>query len=237
MRIGWTWTGAGVVVIALGWSALAQAQSAAADAAANASSSGSAPAASAAPTASSGRQPALKPGARPSPYSADVAKGHEAMSARNFAGAIDAYRRASAADPRDALALYFLGEAQVAAGELVEADAAFSRALAASGINDDLQARLLFVLADLRERQGNWVDAKRAWETYGEFAAAHPAAKSYAATAAERAKMVATHVDLDAKYGAVKKRAEQRAKEAAPPAPASSASSAAERPQAPPKKK
>jgi tetratricopeptide (TPR) repeat protein len=149
------------------------------------------------------------------------------MSAHNYPAAIEAYRTVAAADTRDPLPLYFLGEAQVAAGELDNAEASFGGALAAVGANDDMHARLLFALAELREQQGKWLDAKRAWEAYGEFASSHPNAKSYATTAAERAKTIGVHLDLETKYAPVKQRAEQRAKDAAPLSSSAPASSVA----------
>ena len=234
MRTGLIWIG-GLVTLAA--AAVASAQAPSGSSAASASSpSGSSAASASSPGSSasmaltappSSHSAAAKTGARPSPYSAGVAKGHAAMAAHNYPQAIEAYRAASSADARDPLGLYFLGEAQVAAGQLDEADVTFGRALAAVGANDDVHARLLFGLAELREQQGKWLDAKRAWEAYGEFASSHPNAKSYATTAAERAKAIGVHVDLETKYAPVKQRAEQRAKEAAPLASSAPASSVA----------
>src|SRR5579859_3442087 len=49
-------------------------------------------------------------------YSAKVLKGHAAYIARDFQGAIAAYKDAIKDDANDAFAQYFLGEAQLAAG-------------------------------------------------------------------------------------------------------------------------
>ena len=128
-------------------------------------------------------------------------------------------KSAVAADANDPLALYFLGEAQLATGSLAEADSSYAKSLSLVGAKDDLHAKLLFVIADLRERQGKWPDAKKAWDDYTQFLGAHPTAKGYATTATERNKVIDTHVDLEAKYGEVKKRIEQRVKELSAPAP------------------
>ncbi|HEX9297877.1 MAG TPA: tetratricopeptide repeat protein [Polyangiaceae bacterium] len=153
------------------------------------------------------------------PYGAKVVKGHGAYAARDFAGAVAAYKEAIAESPTDPSGYYFLGEAQLAAGNIAEADASFATGLARVGAKDDMHAKLLFVIADLRERQGKWPEAKKAWEQYSQFVSTHPNANGYIATATERIKMVDVHVDLETKYGEVKKRIEQRLKETTSPPP------------------
>src|SRR5262249_48014896 len=59
--------------------------------------------------------------------------GNAKYAARDFAGAIAAYQKAIEIDPNNALGHYFLGEAQLAAGSLVEAEAAWNRASLAAG--------------------------------------------------------------------------------------------------------
>jgi tetratricopeptide (TPR) repeat protein len=154
-----------------------------------------------------------------SPYAQKVAKGHAAYVARDFQGAIAAYKDAIKDDANDASGHYFLGEAQLAAGNVAEADASFAAGLRVVAAKDDMRAKLLFVVADLRERQGKWPDAKKAWDEYAQFLSTHPNVKGYAATATERNKVVDTHVDLETKYAAVKQRIEQRLKETTAPPP------------------
>jgi tetratricopeptide (TPR) repeat protein len=153
------------------------------------------------------------------PYNAKLQKGIAAYGAKDYQGAIAAYKDAIAADANDPLAFYFLGEAQLAAGSMAEADSSYAKALSLVGNKDDLHAKILFVIADLRERQGKWPDAKKAWDDYSQFLTAHPTAKGYATTATERNKVIDTHVDLEAKYSEVKKRIEQRLKETTAPPP------------------
>jgi tetratricopeptide (TPR) repeat protein len=173
-----------------------------------------------------------KPGA--SPTAAAVAKGHAAYMARDYPAATQAYKEAIAQDGSDAASYYFLGEAQIAGGSTVEADASFAAGLRNVGGKDDLRGKLLFVVADLRERQGKWPEAKKAWEEYAQFLATHPSVKGYAATATERVKVVDARADLDTKYAPVRQRIEDRIKEnAATPPPADETP----RPQAPAKKK
>lgn len=169
------------------------------------------------------------------PYAAAVAKGHGAYTGRDYTAAIQAYKEAIAQDGSDPSGYYFLGEAQIAGGSTVEADGSFAAGLRNVGNKDDLHGKLLFVVADLRERQGKWPEAKKAWEEYAQFLSTHPNVKGYAATATERVKVVDAHVDLDTKYAPVRQRIEDRIKEnAAPPPPAADETP---RPQAPAKKK
>ena len=154
-----------------------------------------------------------------SPYAMKIAKGHAAYVARDFQGAIAAYKDAIKDDAADPFAQYFLGEAQLAAGNIAEADASYAAGLRLVGAKDDLHGKLLFVVADLRERQGKWPDAKKAWDEYAQFLSSHPNAKGYAATATERNKVIDTRVDLETKYAAVKQRIEQRLKETTAPPP------------------
>jgi tetratricopeptide (TPR) repeat protein len=154
-----------------------------------------------------------------SPSAVKIAKGHAAYAARDFPGAIASYKDAIKDDSNDASAQYYLGEAQLAASNMAEADASFAAGLRLVGDKDDLHAKLLFVTADLRERQGRWSDAKKAWDEYAQFLTAHPNVKGHAATATERNKVIDTHVDLETKYGAVKQRIEQRLKETTAPPP------------------
>src|SRR5262249_44940519 len=99
-----------------------------------------------------------------------------------------------------------------------------------AGEKDDIHAKLLFVIADLRERQGKLEDAKRAWGEYAQFVTAHPEVKGYTATATERKKMIDQHAEVAKKSEAVKQRIEQRLKENGAPPPDTG-------PQAPGKKK
>ncbi|HMI86162.1 MAG TPA: hypothetical protein VK550_18835 [Polyangiaceae bacterium] len=147
------------------------------------------------------------------PRSVAVAKGHGAYMARDYTGAIQAYKEATLQDASDPTNYYFLGEAQIAGGSMLEADASFATGLRNVGNKDDLHAKLLVVVADLRERQGKWPEAKKAWEEYAQFLSTHPGVKGYAATATERVKVVDAHTDLDTKYVPVRQRIEQRLKE------------------------
>jgi TolA-binding protein len=177
---------------------------------------------------------AAKSKANAGPNAAAITRGHGAYMARDYPGAIQAYKEAIAQDGSDPASYYFLGEAQIAGGSTAEADASFAAGLRYVGSKDDLRAKFLFVIADLRERQGKWPEAKKAWEEYAQFLSTHPSVKGYSATATERVKVVDARTDLDTKYAPVRQRIEDRIKENASVPPAADETP---RPAAPPPKK
>ena len=109
---------------------------------------------------------------------------------RDFDGAIDAYRKAIQLSVKDPLGYYLLGEGQLAKGNVTEAEASWKQAeLVADpkiGTNAMLRARILFVLADVKERQKKWDDAKAAWARYDDWASTAFAASASDAGALPR---------------------------------------------------
>jgi TolA-binding protein len=148
-----------------------------------------------------------------SPFMEKLSRAEKLVAARDFTGAIAAIRDAITEDTKNPLGHFMLGEAQIIKGDLGEAEASWKTALANIGANDDLHAKILFGMADLRERQGKMDEAKAAWTEYGKFAADHPKARAYPATAGERQKVIDVHNDLAVKYGEVKARIAAREKE------------------------
>lgn len=149
-----------------------------------------------------------------SPYVELLVKGHAALAAKDQAKAIELYKEAIAKEPEKALGFYFLGEAELASNKLEDADKTWQTALKFVGADDALRAKIMFVVADLRERQAKLDEAITAWKDYGTFVAAHPNSKGYAATATEREKVLETRKDMVAKYTKVKERIAQRIEEA-----------------------
>lgn len=152
-----------------------------------------------------------------SPYMEQMKKGEDAYVARDFPGAVAAFQEAIKLDTAKMLGYYRIGEAQLAAGNIAEAEAQWQAALTKTGSND-LKAKVYFCLADLRERQQKWAEAKEAWNTYSSFLQSNPNALGYAATAIERIKQIDRRVKDEKDYGEVKarikKREEERLKEA-----------------------
>jgi tetratricopeptide (TPR) repeat protein len=137
----------------------------------------------------------------------DCKEGNAHYAARDFVGAIAAYQKAIEIEPNNALGHYFLGEAQLAGGNLVEAEAAWNRAsLAATAKETSLRARVLFVLADLKEGQKKWDEAKAAWQVYIDWAARFPDAGAFPASALSRQQVIDAMQAQDKAYAVVRQR-------------------------------
>ena len=108
-----------------------------------------------------------------SQYMETLASGNAKFSARDFPGAIAVYRNAIQLAPNDPLGHYLLGEAQSAAGNLAEAEASWTQADNFADKDPEVKIKVLFCLADLRERQKKWEDAKAAWDKYKQYVTAH----------------------------------------------------------------
>jgi tetratricopeptide (TPR) repeat protein len=134
-------------------------------------------------------------------------RGNVKYATRDFQGAIALYRGAIELDPKNPLGYYLLGEAQLAAGNIAEADAAWSRASAESGERDPaMHARALFVIADLKERQWKWDDAKTAWQAYLDWANRFPNAVAFPASARSRLQVIDVMLKQDKAYEIVRRR-------------------------------
>ncbi|AUX47831.1 uncharacterized protein SOCE26_093560 [Sorangium cellulosum] len=138
-----------------------------------------------------------------------VLKGQASFVARDIPGAIAAFQEAIKLDPARMLGFYRLGEAMLESGNLTEAETAWTTALGKKG-TDELQAKVLFCLADLRERQKNWQGTKDGWGAYATFLTSNPKAGGYPATAAERQKQVDRRIKDEKDYAGVKERIIQR---------------------------
>jgi tetratricopeptide (TPR) repeat protein len=149
-----------------------------------------------------------------SPFWEALKKGDNAYVARDYDGAIAAYKDAITKEPQNALGHYRIGEAQLAKGEIAEAESAWVAGLRYVGANHALRAKLLFVLADLRERQKGYDEATEAWGKYEAFVRDQPQSKGYPQTPAERKKRIAAWKKLSADYVEVKARIQKRLEEA-----------------------
>jgi len=142
-----------------------------------------------------------------------VTDGSTKYAARDFAGAVAAFQKAIEADPKNPLGHYFLGEAQLANNNLTEAEAAWTRASLESADKDPaLRARILFVLADLKERQKKWDEAKAAWQVYLDWAAKYPEAKAFTGSGQSRQQMIDAMTKQDKGYAVVRQRIADTAK-------------------------
>ena len=158
-----------------------------------------------------------------SQYMELIVKGNERFFAKDYTVAIDTYRKAVQLSPKQPLAHYLLAEAYLQANNVGEAEAAITQALEVSDAtkNPPLRARVLFVRADLYEREKQWDKAKLAWQAYAEHTGRFADA-GFPNTAVERLKAIQKMLDLDKAYVAVRERiAAEKADggKAAPPPP------------------
>lgn len=136
-----------------------------------------------------------------------VAKGNERFVAKDLPGAIDLYRKSIQLNPKSPLAPYLLGEAQLASGNVSEAEAAFKQAEELSDArNPQLRSHVLFVVADVYERQKKWPQAKAAWQTYAEHAAKYADAGAFPQSATSRLEAIESVTKLEAQMVEVRAR-------------------------------
>lgn len=191
--------------------AWAQDPTASTEAAPAAAAKPAAPAAAAKPADGVKRDPRGVKGI--SPFWELILKGDRAYVARDLDGALAAYREAQKLEPQNAAAHYRLGEVQLAKGDQKEAEAAFVAGTQCVGKDATLRAKLIFALADLRERQQSSDDAISRWQLYAKVAVENKEAVAYPATATERINRNEAWKKTLADSTAVKARIEKRLKE------------------------
>lgn len=135
-----------------------------------------------------------------------VVSGNAKFIARDFPGAIETYKKAIALAPQNPLGHYLLGEAMVQTGNLTEAEAAFTQADNTADKTPQVKAKVLFCIADLKERQKKWDDAKAAWQKYADWAQSHGDAGAMPQTAAARIAAIDEAVKQDKAYDVVRQR-------------------------------
>lgn len=135
-----------------------------------------------------------RPPRPPRPFIEACGRGASQYAARDFAAAAETFRKASDAYPQSGLGPYLLGEALLASGDLAGAEEAWKRAAASSEDQPVLHARALFVLADAKEREKRWDDAKSAWQAYRAWSDRYPAANAFVASARARTDVIARFV-------------------------------------------
>jgi tetratricopeptide (TPR) repeat protein len=149
-----------------------------------------------------------------SPFWESIKKGDDAIAARDIDGAKAAYQEAIRSEPQNPMGHYRMGEANLAKGDLKEAETVWESALRFSGENAALKAKILFVLADLKERQRSLPEATQGWNAYEAHAKSAPNVKTYPDTPTDRKQRIETWAKLETDYGAVKERIRQRLEEA-----------------------
>lgn len=148
-----------------------------------------------------------------SPFWEAIRRGDEAALAKDFSKAQEAYQVAIDLDPKSPLAQFRKGQILVRGGHLPEAEAAYRDAMNLADKDGTIRAAALFVLADLKERQGKRDEAIAAWKAYADYLKSDPSAKGYPDTAVERDKRLKTYNELVVESKAVRERIELRIKE------------------------
>jgi tetratricopeptide (TPR) repeat protein len=134
-----------------------------------------------------------------------VADGNDKLVARDAPGAIESYRRAIKLQPKNPLGHLMLGQALVTTNALPEAEAAFRAGDATADGAPAIKARLLFSLADLKERQKKLDDAKAAWQRYADYVSKRETV-GFASTATARIAAIDEALKQDKAYEIVRQR-------------------------------
>lgn len=146
-----------------------------------------------------------KPSGRTTPLMVAVADGNAKYGAKDFTGALEAYKKAATIAPQDPIGNYLVAEAQLAQGNIADAQTALAAAEKIGDKRPDVMGKVLFLQADTKEREKKWADAKTAWAKYNEWAGKHEAG-AVPATAAARIQAIDDYAKLDASYEEVRKR-------------------------------
>ena len=142
-----------------------------------------------------------------SQYMETIAKGNERFAAKEHTSAIDTYKKAIQLAPKNPLGHYLLAEAYLAGGNMGEAEAAIQQAYEADAKNATVRSHVLFLRAEIFERQKKWDQAKLAWQAYTEHAAKLGAeGGAFPQSGAERLKASQKVVDLEKAYAGVRER-------------------------------
>jgi len=173
----------------------------------NAAASASSPTA-ATPQNGTRRDPANRTGISPS-WEA-IKRGDDAYVARNLEGAIHEYQAAIEAQQQNPVAHYRLACALVAKGDLKLAQESLDSALRFSQSDAQTAVKVLFVTADLKERQHDYPAAIAAWKVYSAFIAAHPGIKAFAHSSESRQTKLTEYSKLTEQSAKVKQRIEER---------------------------
>jgi tetratricopeptide (TPR) repeat protein len=154
-------------------------------------------------------------------YVEQLNKGVAKFLAKDVTGALDVFRATIPLAPRNPLGHYLVAEAEIANGNLTEAENSIKQA---EPLTDDrnpgVRAKVLFVSADVKERLKKWDEAKAAWQAYVDYAQKH-ADVAFAQSGTSRIQALDDMMKQDKAYEAVRQRiaAEKQNPPTAPSAP------------------
>jgi tetratricopeptide (TPR) repeat protein len=173
-----------------------------------------APAAAASADANIRRDPAGHTGI--SPTWEAIRRGDEAYVAKDIDKAIQEYQAAIEAHPQNPVPHYRLASALIAKGDLKQAQDSLTTALRYAQLDGQTAAKVLFMMADLKERQQEYEAALAAWKSYAAFAAGHSNIKTFPDSAKSRQDKIAFYTKLLEQSKAVKQRIAERLELTAP---------------------
>jgi tetratricopeptide (TPR) repeat protein len=137
---------------------------------------------------------------------AAVVEGNAKYNEKDFAAALEAYKRATQLAPNDPLGPYLVAEAELAQGNIANAEASLAQAEKIADKRPDIMGKVLFLEADAKERQKKWADAKAGWLRYKEWSDKHLEAGVVPQTAAARIQAIDDAMKQDQTYEEVRKR-------------------------------
>ena len=150
--------------------------------------------------------------------------GNNLYVSKDYPGAIELYKKAIVLAPKNPFGHYLLAEGLLAINNVPEADASLKTAEGfADDRKPDVRAKVLFLTADILDRQKKYAEAKVAWQTYGEYVGKH-AGSGVPQAATSRIQSIDDMMKQDKAYEVVRQRIAAE-KDAGPAAPAASAPS------------
>ena len=146
-----------------------------------------------------------------------IVDGNGKYVAKDLPAALESYEKAIKLQPKNPLAHYGLGEVYLAMANLAAAENAWKEADAVGDAAPAVKLKVLFALADVRERMKQWDDAKLAWQRYADYAGKHPEVTAFPPSAAARIQAIDDSVKQDKAYDVVRERiAAEKARAGAP---------------------
>lgn len=149
-----------------------------------------------------------------SPFWEAIKKGDDALAARDVDGAKTQYQEAIKSQPQHPMGHYRLGEVELTKGNFKGAEESWQSALRFVGQDGTMKGKVLFVLADVKERQRSLEEAKNGWNAYEGHSKAATQAKTYPETPPDRVKRIDEWKKLETDYASVKERIALRLAEA-----------------------
>ncbi len=136
-----------------------------------------------------------------------LVSGHTMYLEGNYKGALAVYNEVKEKEPGNPAPLYYAACAMAALDQYNEAIAALNAAASIVGDKDaSLHAKMLFMSAVVRERQGDLASATTAWNNYISYAKAHGDAVTFIASANSRIEAISKKTQLDKDYQIVRQR-------------------------------